>query len=81
MCAIILIAYGPIRSSLPAGGLEHQRVEAIVVFGRQDRVRILQPYLRRNLRRYGGLIDVVHFVVFAAMPEESLRFISKGAEI
>eukprot|EP00439_Symbiodinium_sp_Y106_P085716 s181_g29.t1 len=50
-----------------AAGLGDQRVEAIVVFGRQDRVRILHTYLQRNLRKNGGVIDKVHFVVFAAM--------------
>ena len=45
-------------------------MEAIVVFGRKDRVQILEPYLQRNLRRHGGLIDLVHWVVFAAMEED-----------
>lgn len=53
-----------------AAGLEHQRVEAIVVYGRKDRIQILHKYLLRNLRRNGGVVDVVHFVVFAAFKED-----------
>ncbi|CAE7667726.1 hflX [Symbiodinium pilosum] len=57
-------------SSIRVAGLQDQRVEAIVVFGREDRVRILDTYLQRNLRKNGGVIDKVHFVVFAAMRDD-----------
>lgn len=53
-------------------GLENQRVEAIVVFGRKDRAKILHRYLQRNMRRNGGVLDRVMFVVFAAMEEDLL---------
>lgn len=51
-------------------GLEEQRVEAIVVYGRRERVQILHRYLQRNLRVNGGLLDRVSFVVFAAMNDD-----------
>eukprot|EP00435_Cladocopium_sp_Y103_P065653 s978_g27.t1 len=60
----------PSRREDLAAGLEHQRVEAIVVYGRKDRIQILHKYLLRNLRRNGGVVDVVHFVVFAAFKED-----------
>uniref|UniRef100_A0A7S4R648 Uncharacterized protein n=1 Tax=Alexandrium monilatum TaxID=311494 RepID=A0A7S4R648_9DINO len=61
----------PDRLSL-ARGLEEQRVEAVIVFGRRDRVRVLHRYLLRNLRVNGGLLDRVSFVVFAAMADDLL---------
>eukprot|EP00933_Yihiella_yeosuensis_P017076 TRINITY_DN14368_c0_g1_i1.p1 TRINITY_DN14368_c0_g1~~TRINITY_DN14368_c0_g1_i1.p1 ORF type:complete len:619 (+),score=123.61 TRINITY_DN14368_c0_g1_i1:109-1965(+) len=51
-------------------GLEKQRVEVIVVYGRMDRVQILDRYLQRNLRVNGGVIDKVYFVVFAAFRKD-----------
>lgn len=60
---------GPGREAM-ARGLERQRVEVIVVYGRCDRVKILHRYLLRNLRINGGVVDRVHFVVFAAMQED-----------
>ncbi|CAE8686762.1 unnamed protein product, partial [Polarella glacialis] len=59
----------PSRADLVAG-LEKQRVEVIVVFGRMDRVEILNRYLLRNLRVNGGVIDRVYWVVFAAFRED-----------
>eukprot|EP00928_Gymnodinium_smaydae_P072758 TRINITY_DN56056_c0_g1_i1.p1 TRINITY_DN56056_c0_g1~~TRINITY_DN56056_c0_g1_i1.p1 ORF type:complete len:560 (-),score=67.15 TRINITY_DN56056_c0_g1_i1:123-1802(-) len=47
-------------------GLETTRVEAVVVFGRESRLRILHRYLWRNLRVNGGVVDRVNFVVFHA---------------
>ena len=44
-------------------GLENQRVEAIVVIGRRDRLEILHRYLLRNSRKNGGILDRVLFVV------------------
>ncbi|CAE8723368.1 unnamed protein product, partial [Polarella glacialis] len=59
----------PSRADLVAG-LEKQRVEVIVVFGRMDRIEILNRYLLRNLRVNGGVIDRVYWVVFAAFRED-----------
>ncbi|CAJ1394555.1 unnamed protein product [Effrenium voratum] len=60
----------PYAPSVLSAGLESQRVEAVVVYGRKDRVEILCRYLVRNLRINGGVIDKVHFVVHAAMRED-----------
>lgn len=51
-------------------GLEQQRVEAIVVFGRRDRFEVLHRYLQRNLRSSGGVLDRVNFIVFVALAED-----------
>lgn len=60
-------------------GLEAQRVEAVVVYGRRDRVEILHRYLLRNLKVNGGLLDKVIFVVYAAM-EDDLRYLNELVE-
>ncbi|KAH0557065.1 hypothetical protein GP486_005146 [Trichoglossum hirsutum] len=39
------------------------QVVALVFFGRRDRVSILDCYLTRNLKRNGGLLDSVEFIV------------------
>lgn len=53
-----------------ADSLNSTRIEAIVVFGRRDRVEILHPYLWKNLRVNGGVLDRVIFVVLWAMQDD-----------
>lgn len=63
-------------------GLEDHRVEAVVVFGRPSRLKILHRYLWRNLRINGGVLDHVMFVVLRAelSAQDFLRqFVSKHA--
>ncbi|KAI9741665.1 MAG: hypothetical protein M1834_000049 [Cirrosporium novae-zelandiae] len=38
------------------------KVVAFVFYGRRDRVKVLECYLRRNLVEYGGWVDEVHWV-------------------
>ncbi|CAK0793059.1 unnamed protein product [Prorocentrum cordatum] len=59
----------PDRAAL-AAGLEAQRVEVVVVFGRRERVEILHRYLLRNLRVNGGVVDRVSFVVYLATTQD-----------
>ena len=42
-----------VRAQLAAAG---RRVELAVVFGRRDRARVLDRYLKANLERNGGLV-------------------------
>lgn len=57
------------------------RVEAIVTFGRPDRVRILDRYLRRNLVSAGGIVSKVHFVVLRAIEEDIIYLQSLMEEV
>jgi hypothetical protein len=41
---------------------EGMKVIALVFYGRRSRVRILECYIRRNLKENGGLLDEVHWV-------------------
>ncbi|KAJ9662742.1 hypothetical protein H2198_001191 [Neophaeococcomyces mojaviensis] len=41
---------------------ENQTIIGLVFYGRQDRVRLLNCYLERNLPEQGGWLDEVHFV-------------------
>eukprot|EP00397_Hematodinium_sp_SG-2012_P044509 GEMP01049735.1.p1 GENE.GEMP01049735.1~~GEMP01049735.1.p1 ORF type:complete len:313 (+),score=55.31 GEMP01049735.1:2-940(+) len=50
----------------------HTRVEAIVTFGRMDRVQILDRYLRMNLVSAGGVISKVHFVLLTTTKTDLL---------
>lgn len=49
--------------------LAHVRVEVVVFSGRGSRLRILLPYLRRDFRSHGGVID--RFIFALIRPDDS----------
>eukprot|EP00929_Paragymnodinium_shiwhaense_P080167 TRINITY_DN41795_c0_g1_i1.p1 TRINITY_DN41795_c0_g1~~TRINITY_DN41795_c0_g1_i1.p1 ORF type:complete len:643 (-),score=97.59 TRINITY_DN41795_c0_g1_i1:686-2614(-) len=59
----------PDRKAL-AEQLKDQRIEAVVVFGRREKVEILHRYLLRNARSNGGVLDRVMWVVFWATTDD-----------
>ena len=44
--------------------LKAVRVVAVVFTGRRDRMRILMRYLRRDLRKHGGVVDKIVFALW-----------------
>jgi hypothetical protein len=65
----VLLDSSKLKPSVPLT-IDNVRVVVVLFYGRKPSVEILNVYLQRNLRRCGGIIDEIQFIVNTDTPRD-----------